>query len=337
MNQDIVNELERLREQYDEFGDVAREKAYSRAIESISKHPKRIMSGKDATSLKWIGDGIGWRIDQFLGTDTVGETGATTNDAAPKKKRAPKKKHAILEGDDDDGGGGEVIPKMKANFVDTRSKRANFVADSPPPPERQQPRPDRQQPRPDRQQPRPDRQQTIVNRSEELPREMATQLLGVIKKIAPTPHISLVDAYRRGYQYIPLLMFLLTDTTQLNSTHSIRHSLSVISDQLIRSGILVSPRWGNNSLQGYARFRTGHQVPIYFICVSAMNWPVALLRYTGPQLIWEQMQDAAVSRGYQLTETGLYQRQNTQPVLVRNEKELFKLVNVEYLLPEERG
>lgn len=335
MNQDIVNELERLREQYDEFGDVAREKAYSRAIESISKHPKRIMSGKDATSLKWIGDGIGWRIDQFLGTDTVGETAATTNDAAPKKKRAPKKKHAILEGDDDDddgGGRGEVaIPKMKANFVDTRSKRANFVTDSPPPPEIKQRRPERQQPR-------PQRQPSVVNRSEELPREMATQLLGVIKKIAPTPHISLVDAYRRGYQYIPVLMFLLTDTTQLNSTHSIRHSLSVISDQLIRSGILVNPRWGNNSLQGYARFRTGHQVPIYFICVSAMNWPVALLRYTGPPLIWEQMQDAAASRGYQLTETGLYQRQNiNQPVLVKNEKELFKLVNVEYLLPEERG
>jgi len=318
MNQDIVNELERLREQYDEFGDAAREKAYSRAIESISKHPKRIMSGKDAMTLKWIGNGIGWRIDQFLGTDTVGDQEATMtpNETNKKKKRTTKKQHAVLEGDDNE----DLVPKMKANFVDTRSKRANFVAEE---------------------------EEDVVpstpkfareSRTAELPRTMASRLLDVIKKIAhPRAHVSLVDAYRRGYQYIPVLMFLLTDPTQLNSTSGVRQTLALISDQLIRSGILCNAQWthSGNGLQGYARFRTGHQVPIYFVCVTAMNWPVALLRYTGPTLVWEQMRDAALARGYQLTAAGLFQ--NQQAVLVRNEKELFKLVNVEYLPPESRG
>jgi DNA polymerase/3'-5' exonuclease PolX len=114
-------------------------------------------------------------------------------------------------------------------------------------------------------------------------------------------------------------------------------TLSFLSDQLLLSGILSDARWAQsgNVLQGYARFRTGHTVPIYLICVTAANWPIALLRYTGPQLIWRQIQDAAVDRGYRLDESGLYQ--NQQALHVRNEKEIFKLVNVEYLPPEDRG
>lgn len=341
MNQEILDELERLREQYDEFGDVSREKAYSRAVESVRAHRRQIMSGKDAMQLKWIGKGIGWRIDQILGTDTVEENTEEDNESKSKKLRPIECKNKKTK-TKTIGNEPPLVPKYKAKFVDappssnrsrenTNTIRARFTHED-----------------------IEGGVATPVNASANagvtiqrpdspngLPRETATQLLGIIRKLVlqmnRDAHVSLVDTYRRGYNKIPVLVFLLTDRIHSTSTESTKQIVSYIVDQLQRSGILfgIIKNKDANIVQGHARFNSGQIVPLYLICVRARDWPCALLRYTGPRDVWTQLGDVAVTRGLRLTDHGLYQGSNA--IKIQNEKHVFKILNVEYIDPEQRG
>lgn len=80
-NEGIINELLSTAEYYDSIGDDGRCHAYKRAVESIREYGRTITSGEQAKQLKWIGDGIGGKIDSIL------ESGGTGRKSGAAKKK----------------------------------------------------------------------------------------------------------------------------------------------------------------------------------------------------------------------------------------------------------
>jgi len=332
MNQDVVEELERIRERYDEEGDANRERAYRRAIESVMEYPERLKSGKQAMKLKWIGKSIGWRIDKVLGTDTVGpkdepetpeqpqrprasdssstNTTNTTNTTNEQSKR-PKKRTTARKPSVD-----TPTPRMRAKFVDASPQRSRSR------------RPSSRQPR-------------ASSSLSSLPRETASRLLEAVRNIAMQvskhSHVVLADSYRRGHQQVSRLVFLITERTLPKSTRRGQEVLRSLIATLRQSGLLKDASYisqQRTNVKGKAHFRSGHQLPIWFICIPACEWPFALLRYTGPHDIWTQLQTAASNKGWRLTEKTLLNGYIT--VRAMTERDVFRQLNLVYLAPTDR-
>ena len=294
MNQDIIDDLETLRQRYEDEGDSNRERAYRRAIESIDDHHSPLESGKDAMKLKWVGKGIGWRVDLTLGTDTVGLKEETTVEQSQKKKFPKKKKNK-------DEVSSTVVPRMRVNFVGASSNRTSRASEtrrtSEAKPQVRKPQVRKQTRKP---QVRKSTKKPVPKESLLLPRETAEKLLNVVKNIGqksfPDSHVVLADAYRLGHKNISRLVFLVTEKTIPKSTRRGEKVLYTILNTLTQSRLLRNVAFmsnSRNSAKGEAHFRSGHILPIWFICVPANEWPFALLRFTGPNDIWQQLQSTA--------------------------------------------
>lgn len=395
LNQDIIDELERMKEYYAETGDGTREKAYERAIDSVSNYPSPIRTGKEATKLKWIGKKIGWRIDQVLGTHTV-----------------------EVDGDDGDGGGNNTVPKhsskkmkeiespqarIRASFIDvperstqstsTRPRalpnqkyreahirrvlenemgepddserksattgvsvaaprlRATFVDDGGPEEElynlsRPSPRQRRSEAAAPLAAPHVRASAQRQGVAATVSRVIAEKFLHLIRhmaaRVASEARVALVDTYRRGHQRIPALVFLLTCE---NRTQTV---VDAVAQQLlnIKTGLINTVRLGLQSGQqqpphwkGSVAFRTDPPaaVPLYLIGIHPECWPCALLRYTGPNQVWREMQQFASDRHLRLTERGLFDQHSNQRIPLRSERDVFTRINVEYVPPEMRN
>jgi DNA polymerase/3'-5' exonuclease PolX len=127
---------------------------------------------------------------------------------------------------------------------------------------------------------------------------------------------------------------MMTEKTLPKSTRRGESVMRVVLSTLERSGLLRNVSRQQTTANGVAHFQAGHQVPVWFICVSASEWPFALLRYTGPHDIWVQLQSAAASKGWRLTEKTLLNGYITVPALT--EREVFKHLHLVYLPPTQR-
>ncbi len=308
MNTLIIEELEQLRQHHDDTGDENRALAYQRAIDSISHCSRKIKSGADAMTLKWIGKGIGWRIDQILGTHTVDDDSVATVDINKRKKKKP-------EQEDED----VIVPKLRAKFVDEPIRKVPVRSNR----ELQQ------------------QQQQHNQEQPKLTRDDATKILKIVQFASSGCHVVLCDSYRRGYSRIPILCFLMTHERGIMYA---QRGMNNVVNEFVHSGTILKSGFrtssDKNKVQGEAQFydnkRTRIVVPIYFVCVAPHSLPFALARYTGPSDIWKQLQQTAFSVGLNLTEDGIQTRQNKN-IFVRDELDLFQLLHVEYLKPEERG
>ena len=342
MNRAIVSDLERLRSRYDEQGDSNRERAYRNAISSVLECRERLQNGKDAMRLKGIGKGIGWRIDQVLGTDTVGpkdsdspkpkskQSGKSPSGKIqwPQESKAPKRRTTKQQKCPSSTSTGR--PRLRANFVGDRSTTTNNDSQGRRTRTERQPKP-KSKPKPTVRAASPAR----------LPRDIADKLLDIVRRIAlqtsSESHVALVDEYRRQLPELTHLVFLITERSLPKSVRRGRGVLQAISEQLQRAGLLVDVHHtaaGTTVVNGKACFRTGHQLPIWFICVPALEWPFALLKYTGPNHIWVQLQLAASAHGFELTEKRL--TNGFTPIPARTEREILSLLKVKYIPPQQR-
>jgi DNA polymerase/3'-5' exonuclease PolX len=313
MNAEVIHTLEKLRAWYEEQGDEERERAYSRAIESVEEHPRPLQSGKDAMRLKWIGKGIGWRIDQVLGTNTVDKddgsaTPKSQSEAKPKKKRGRKKKSTPPQQEEDNDEPSR--PSIRVNFVEEGSSSV---------PRRSRPAP-----------------------AQGVSRDTVEKLVGVVKNLCqrfggPDIHVALGGAYRRDQPFVDTLPFLLTDRRQPNTVERVRQVLAKLAQRLTDARLLQGFELPSPGIAGKGRavFRSGHRIPLALICVPAFEWPYALLRYTGPIEYWRALQQHASRQSPQLTEKGLYQGR-TPVAGCRTERDIFNQLCAQWRPPNTR-
>ena len=81
---------------------------------------------------------------------------------------------------------------------------------------------------------------------------------------------------------------------------------------------------------------TARHIDIRFIPHD--NYPAALLYFTGSGRHNIMMRNQAIEKGYRLNEYNLLKKvkDDYKPVKVKNEKDIFKILDMKYLEPEER-
>jgi len=302
MNRKIVKGLEQLRKEYDEKGDENRERAYGNAIESVLNHDNKITTGREAMELSGIGIGIGWRIDNILGTDTVQEGDPPPKKKKPGPKPGPKKKTPT--GD----------PKLRPKRMNTRPKidpiKIKFIDDG--------------------------KRLHHTDNGRGISRSKAESLLNAVRnECSQDTHVVLADTYRRGYEDIEELCFLLTNKIFPKSIQKtekmIQHilyntSLSNLFEgiQHSRSGVTI----------GKLKLKNGKRIPVKMVAVPASEWCFSLLCHTGPRPFWESMQRRAQTQGLNLSTKGL----STGYIMedCKTERDIFARLDVEYVAPNYR-
>lgn len=295
-NHDIMEELKRMKAFYQENGDANREMAYERALQSVARCRRRITSGKDAMRLKWIGKGIGWRIDQILGTETVEEEQAKSKPASNSKRRKITKVSSKDE---------EPPPvKLKAQFVaeglsSRKSTRPNGFA---------------------------------RHRAAKL----LAFVQDIARQTNPKSHIALVGEYRRGHDTMTRVCFLLTDKTFPSDTRKSRSTLRQVLSAMKKHRMVqrVNVNASGTNASATAVFK-GCRVTLAFQCVAAVSWPTMLLKMTGPSTFWQKLQHAAHKRGFTLRSEGIIDRKGL-PVRLHSEKDVFSVLGVNYIPVSDR-
>lgn len=166
--------------------------------------------------------------------------------------------------------------------------------------------------------------------AERIPRDEVEEIAGLVVVAAQQEGMSahLVGSYRRGKESSGDVDVLITGE---------KNWLHRVVDRLYRDGLLqytfslgevkamivaVSPRTGI--------FRS---LDIRF--VPASDWASFLLFSTGPFQLNVVMRQAAIDRGWKLSEYGLFDTEGRRLPVV-SEEELFCALDMEYLTPEER-
>ena len=324
MNRKIVNELERLRQQYDEQGDTGRERAYQKAIESVQAHDQRIESGQDAMHLPGIAKGIGWRIDQVLGTRTVDNDSKDAQSACksdsskkPARKKQVRPTQSLRPMSEVCNDKPPVRPVRVTFCNDGVSASVSGVAFKRP------------------LTPGVDQSPGCVSR------ESARKLLQAVQNLVGDTHVVLADQYRRGYREMSRLVFLFTEKTLPKSVRRSERDMKSAISALQEANVLTDVRsipsdHGGQRYEATANFRSPVPVKIgcALIAVPAAEWPFALARYTGPADTWKRLQSIAESTGRRLTERALISGSVSE--ICRTEKEIFQRLRLVFIPPEER-
>jgi DNA polymerase (family X) len=105
------------------------------------------------------------------------------------------------------------------------------------------------------------------------------------------------------------------------------HSKDILNKLNIKDVIIISS--GSKSIMlTYKKIR----VDLFFTALS--NIIPALLHYTGSKTFNIRIRKHAKNMGYKLNQYGLYK--NDKKIKLRNEKDIFKILNIEYKNPEDR-
>ena len=179
---------------------------------------------------------------------------------------------------------------------------------------------------------------------ERIPREevqvVGEYIISALKEMNPDNIAEIVGSYRRGKESSGDIDILITHPENYNY-------LQHIVDYLIEIGLIIHVlSLGELKFQGtyystYPETEGGFMRKIDIRFVPFKSWPTATLHSTGSQKLNVLMRQRALSRGMSLSEHGLFRldprnRNKIEEVPVRSEEEIFDLVGLEYLPPENR-
>ena len=172
-------------------------------------------------------------------------------------------------------------------------------------------------------------------------------LVNKAKQIDPDLHILICGSYRRGVQVsgdIDVMIFhvgikYVRDIYKLAEQDS-KSYLKLFVDLLSNEGFLIDNLSFNvMKYMGFCKFKS---YPIRRIDIRFMPYnslPAAMLYFTGPQQLNEEMRKRAKKRNMLLNEYGLFivdSIGNRTLVPVHSEKDIFEEIGMIYLTPEER-
>jgi DNA polymerase lambda len=318
-NDEIIGELLETSEYYDSIGDEGRCRAYKRAIESIKEYGRPITSGEQAKQLKWIGDGIGAKIDTILGNkanrheykkmpprkvavtliDDIrkGRTRDVSPPPSPKKEK-PKRRNNRKTGT-------EIAEEKRKQYVN-RSSRTLRVKQY-------------------EYTPKPDTDATVVSRAEleqfiNCVRKSWEKLNNKVSSQAKySCKIEACGAFRRGKTMCHECVIVLKSNIGFQRQKRLFKQLIELlykvrlietknqRDTGLYVGILDISRLFRSQRTGKIPDKPAN-IPVVLRLVEPEAWACALLRWTGPKSYWIKLKSAAQHQNYALTETGLYHR-----------------------------
>lgn len=174
-------------------------------------------------------------------------------------------------------------------------------------------------------------------------------LLKEAHKIDKKLDIIICGSYRRGKKTsgdIDVLMFYPEVKTMKEILHPIKYKLEPYLDifvtNLTKEGFLLDDMTDKNfhiKYMGFCRYKNNpvRRIDIRYIPYNSL--PTAILYFTGPYELNTAMRMAAKKRGMILNEYGLYYVDESgvrTPVNVKSEADVFEVLGMEYMTPEQR-
>jgi DNA polymerase beta len=180
-----------------------------------------------------------------------------------------------------------------------------------------------------------------------IPREEITlvdkYLQKVVKKMDPKIHLVICGSYRRNADISSDIDVLITheDIKKKSQITKENNVLAMLVDRLIKEKFIVDNLTRNHvtKYMGFARLSEEYPIRRIDIRYFAMDsYYTAILYFTGSKEFNEQIRRKAMKLKYKLNEYGLYKRVDDKymRVKIKSEKDIFDVLNVEYLEPKDR-
>ena len=171
-----------------------------------------------------------------------------------------------------------------------------------------------------------------------IPRTEITNITNIIKKLIETDNIKIYNAgsYRIGKKYSGDIDLIITYNEKLSNLVYIK---KMFYDKLTAENIIIETLLsGNNKSIYIVQFENGYYRKIDIAYVEQSKLPWYLLYFGSSREFSKKIRATASKKGYKLTEKGLYDK-NTDTLIdfiPKDEENIFKYLNIEYVKPENR-
>lgn len=175
--------------------------------------------------------------------------------------------------------------------------------------------------------------------------EFHQTLTRIFRQIDPKLVFTIVGSYRRKKATsgdIDILMTHRDIKTQGELDQAPINYLSLIIDRLLDENLIID-HLNLNVISYYKGVILLKDTPrrIDIMITSLYAYPAAILHGTGSGSFNQRLRAHAMKKGYTLSQKGLFEldekgKKKALPIPVRNEKEIFEILGVEYLPPEDR-
>lgn len=309
---------------------------FNKALSKIKEYPNEIKSGKDLKEIKGIGKGVISRIDEIIDTGSLKELDENTNKQlsiehkiildletitgiGPAKAKDLFKKNITLE---------KLLNEI--NKPIKHIEESNILSEL-------------------------THHQLLglkyyEDLKEKIPRneieKIEKKLVKYIKEINPKLEIIICGSYRRGKLSsgdIDMLVLLPELKTEEDIKINDINYLNLIVLKLTNKKLLVDnlTEKGETKYMGFCKNSPkskSRRIDIRFIPYNSKA--SAMLYFTGSGNFNKEMRTEALKRKYTINEYGIYKlnakRQKGELVLTKTEKDIFDLVGMDYLEPEDR-
>ncbi len=331
MNSKIIDEFERLIKQIkfdiDNAKDKKEELIHSFRLSSISKvlkliksYPNKIKSSDDLKGIKGIGKNSLNRIDEIIKTGKLSEI---------KQEQIDQTYLNYLENLEEVFGIGrktalELYKKYNVKSVkDLKKLHKNGIIQLP---------------------------DNVLKGlkyygkfKENIPRdeidEINKYLQKKVKKVDDKMELLICGSYRRLKPTSNDIDILITHPKVKNEVSDKKHYLEDFIDELIKDKFIVdslTEKTVKTKYMGLCKYNKNPMRRIDIRFISYESYPFAVLYFTGSKDFNKMMRQVAIDMDYTLNEYGLYDNKKHKHLKAKTEEDIFKLLNLEYVLPEYR-
>lgn len=182
-----------------------------------------------------------------------------------------------------------------------------------------------------------------------IPRAEITLIEKYLKKVAhkidPGLKIIICGSYRRGKPTsndVDLLLYYHNEADPKETASNKTEYLDALLEVLTKNKFIVDSityKKINKKYMGFCKYEQNPVRRIDIRFVSYADLPTAMLYFTGPYELNRIMRSAAIKKNMKLNEYGLYSQTpegKFKKIRVREEKDVFKKLDMAYLTPEKR-
>lgn len=312
INQKIVDELTKLAELYKQDSSLKfKYSAINKAIVYIKQYPYEIKSGEYAKeNISNIGKGIAERIDEIISTGTLSELSKLSKQQGQPIDNPVEILKSITGVGDTRAQklvkmGITTISEYKKAIKEGRVKSTHHIDIG---------------------------LKYYDNLKERIPREEIDNLKKVIdvelKNIDSDMIYDICGSYRRGKKTCGDIDVLIT-----NPKNNVSY-LGVLVNRLTKKGFLIDHLTSHGDKKYMGICKGNRRIDIRYVEYTA--YYAALIYFTGSKNFNIQIRNKAIELGYSLNEYGLKDKKSNKLIILHSEKEIFELLGIEYVRPEER-
>lgn len=297
MNTELIEILESLKRLRASQGETGKAYGYALAIQAIQAYPHPIISDQEAVRIPGVNPSISREIDQFLSTGSLPDLDEATEKDRVIQLFMSVEKVGPVKAEKWYQAGYRTLEEIPASAA-TNAQRIGLRLHS--------------------------------ELTQKIPRAEISQYQELLHQYFDPLQIQfqICGSYRRGKAESGDMDVLVIDQDSPD-----KQTMKRILEWPYLTDVLAG---GSKKVLGVCRLPGPHlHRRIDFELVQSWEYPFALIYFTGPASFIVEMRDYCRSRGYRLNEKSLFDPEG-QAILVDSEEELFQILGLQYLTPEER-